>query len=250
MMEFGFALKKLISFFILPKGMFLTFFTIGIILLFLNKQKKAKIFLGLSFSLFFTLGYPPLANTLTSNIKNKYQKYDYAYQAKYIHVLGAGHNDDFSQPLSSMIGGSGLKRILEGIIIHNKIKGSKIVFTGFAGNTSVTTADMNARLSIALGINKNEMIIGGGPKDTHEEALFMKSIVGDKPFILVTSASHMPRAMILFEGLGLNPIPAPTDFHKNKFSGYFVLPSFNAFSKSHTAMYEYIGTLWVKLRSL
>jgi len=250
MMEFGFALKKLISFFILPKGMFLTFFTIGIILLFLNKQKKAKIFLGVSFALFLILGYPPLANALLSNIENKYQKYEYIHQVKYIHVLGSGHNDDFSQPLSSMIGEGGLKRILEGIIIHNKIKDSKIIFTGFAATASVTTADMNARLSLALGIDKDEMLIDGGPKDTQEEALFMKSIVGDKPFILVTSASHMPRAMILFEGLGLNPVPAPTDFHKSKFNGYFVLPSFNAFSKSNSAMYEYIGTLWVKLRSL
>ena len=77
----------------------------------------------------------------------------------------------------------------------------------------------------------------------------MKGLVGSEPFILVTSASHMPRSMVLFKSLGLNPIPAPTDFHKAKFRGFFVLPRFDAFDQSQRAMYEYIGMLWVKIRS-
>lgn len=38
------------------------------------------------------------------------------------------------------------------------------------------------------------------PKDTEEEAAAVKQAIGDAPFLLVTSASHLPRAMIFSAG--------------------------------------------------
>jgi hypothetical protein len=60
--------------------------------------------------------------------------------------------------------------------------------------------------------------------------------------------------MLLFESLGLNPIPAPTDFYKTNFDAtmlksYFVAPRVNSFYLSTIAMHEYIGILWGKIRS-
>lgn len=49
------------------------------------------------------------------------------------------------------------------------------------------------------------------PKDTEEEALVVKRAIGDAPFLLVTSASHLPRAMIFFRHAGLDPLPAPAN---------------------------------------
>ena len=42
--------------------------------------------------------------------------------------------------------------------------------------------------------------------------MVVKEIVGKDKFILVTSASHMLRAMALFRKQGMEPIPAPTDY--------------------------------------
>jgi uncharacterized SAM-binding protein YcdF (DUF218 family) len=54
--------------------------------------------------------------------------------------------------------------------------------------------------------------------------------------------------MMLFKSLGMNPIPAPTDFHKEKINKYFRKPKADYFSNSKRAMHEYIGILWTKLR--
>jgi uncharacterized SAM-binding protein YcdF (DUF218 family) len=251
MNEFGFILKKFITFFIEPYGIVFSLFFIGLFFLFTNKTKSAKKILLLSFFLLTLFSYQPFANFLISNLENQYPKYDYSNtNIKYIHVLGNSHNDDKTQPLSSQISSAGLKRNLEGIIIHKHLANTKIIFTGYAGKTSQTTAKINEKLALALGVKQENIIISSKPKDTKEEAIFTKTIVENNPFILVTSATHMPRAMRLFKSLGLNPIAAPTSYYKRNINRYFEKPSVEFFELSRIAIHEYIGILWSKLQDL
>lgn len=248
-MEFGFFIKKFISFFIEPFGSFLALFAIGIYFLFVKKDTLAKSFLILASAILLLYSYPPFANFLVKNLEDQYSKYDYTQDVKYIHVLGNGHTVDASQPISSKITDAGTKRVLEGVIIHKTIAGSKIIFTGYEGSTNISTAKMNAALAMALGVKEENIIINGEPKDTKEEALFAKSIVKDEPFVLVTSATHMPRSMKLFNSLDLNPIAAPTNFEKDNFKGYMRTPNIHSFFISSKAVHEYLGILWSLIRS-
>ena len=172
MSEIGFLLKKTIAYFVEPFGMLIAIFAIGMYFLFRNKNSFAKFFLSLSFLVVFLYSYPPFSNYLVSNLENQYPKYDYkSSNIKYIHVLGSGHNTDADQPLSSQIGEASTKRDLEGIIIHFNTDGSKLIFTGYEGDTNIATAKMNEKLALALGVKKENMIINGLPKDTKEEAM-------------------------------------------------------------------------------
>ncbi|MCW8838292.1 MAG: YdcF family protein [Thiovulaceae bacterium] len=245
-MDIGFIIKKTITFFVEPLGFILLLSSFGLYFLFINKTKYAKIFLSLSFSFLVLLSYPPFSNFLVEKLENQYKKYQYNEDIKYIHVLGGGHNNDTSQPLSSKLGDASTKRVLEGIIIYKNIPGTKLIFTGYEGNTNISTAQMNANLAIALGIPEKDIIINGLPKDTYEEAEFSKHIVKDKKFALVTSATHMPRAMMMFKSKGMNPISAPTYFKKKDI--YKHLPSTSSFENSRMAIHEYLGILWAKLR--
>ena len=246
-MEFGFFLKKTVAYFIEPFGMVLALFAIGLYFLFVKKHMFSKLFLSVALGLMVLYSYPPFANHLVENLENKYPKYNYSMSLNYIHVLGSGHNVDPEQPLSSQIGSASIKRDLEGILIHKQIENSKIIFTGYEGGTDTPTAVMNARLAKALGVEEENLIVNGLPRDTKEEAEFTKSIVGNAPFILVTSATHMPRAMMIFESEGLNPIAAPTNFLKTEFNSYFKAPGVGSFYQSQIAMHEYIGILWSQI---
>ncbi|MCF6330435.1 MAG: YdcF family protein [Sulfurimonas sp.] len=247
-MEFGFLLKKLITFFIEPLGLIIILFVFGLWFLFDGKQKLAKQFLSFSFGFLLLFSYPPFSNYLVKKLENQYSKYDYKTNVKYIHVLGSGHNTDALQPISSNLASSGTKRVLEGIIIHKKIPNSKIIFTGYEGDTNETNAKMNSMLALALGVDEKNMILNGIPNDTRMEAVYMKSIVGHDPFVLVTSATHMPRSMLLFESMGMKPIPAPTDFRKNEIITYFKAPNIGALEDSRMAIHEFLGILWAKIR--
>jgi len=247
-MSFGLFVKQFITFFVEPYGLVLTLFILGLYFLYTSRQARAKLFLSLSAFLLFLFAYPPFTNFLVSNLENQYAKYDYKTQVEYIHVLGNGHTTDKTQPISSQLSAAGTKRVLEGVIIHSIMPESKIIFTGYSGKTDTTNAVMNSRLALVLGVNAESMIINGKPTDTREEAVFSKTLVGSEPFILVTSATHMPRSMMLFRSFGMNPIAAPTNFYKEDFRGYLRAPQPIYFHISAVAVHEYLGILYAKLR--
>ncbi len=246
-MDFGFIIKKTITFFVEPLGFVLTLFALGLYFLYTKKNRFAKISLSGSFLFLLLFSYPPFSNSLIKNLEERYEKYDYKHKIKYIHVLGGGHTTDKSQPISSKLSDASTKRVLEGIIIYKNTPGSKLIFTGYAGKTDISTAQMNANLALALGIPKEDMIVNGIPKDTKEEAEFSKTIVGKDKFVLVTSATHMARSIELFKTNGMNPIAAPTYFKKSDITYYE--PDTTSFENSRMAIHEYIGILWAKIRS-
>jgi uncharacterized SAM-binding protein YcdF (DUF218 family) len=59
----------------------------------------------------------------------------------------------------------------------------------------------------------------------------------------------MPRAMALFQHLGMHPIAAPTQFlgfHRTLITAY--LPNTNNLVISDIALHEYLGVLWEKMQ--
>jgi len=95
------------------------------------------------------------------------------------------------------------------------------------------------------------MIIESASNDTEDQARLIKPIVGAAPFVLVTSAIHMPRSMALFEELGMHPIPGPagsTSRVKMPFSLQDIFPSVSALDDTTQAVHEYLGLLWGKLK--
>lgn len=246
-MEIGFLLKKCIAFFVEPLGLILALFAIGLLFLFQEKSRSAKISLSLSFTLLLLFSYEPFSNFLLFPLEKEYPKYSTKEKVGYIHVLGSGHNTDSSQPLSSNLGNVGIKRVVEGVVLYKSMEDVKIIFSGYEGKTQISNARINAKLAIALGVEERDIILAEKPKDTLQEALFAKEIIGEAPFILVTSATHMPRAMELFSSLGMHPIAAPTAFYAKEQESYLKAPDTGSLDNTQMAIHEYLGRLWGKI---
>ncbi|MDD2356482.1 MAG: ElyC/SanA/YdcF family protein [Thiovulaceae bacterium] len=247
-MDTLFTLKKIISFFVEPFGLVLFFFFVGLYYLYRSRFTKAKIFLSFSFILLFLFSYPPFSNLLVGNLEDVYGKFETIdANISYIHVLGNENNDDTTQPLSSIIGDTSLKRVVEGVLLQKQYPAAKLIFTGYKRDMTLANSDVNAKMALALGTSAKNIIINSKAQDTKEEALFAKSVVGEKQFILVTSATHMLRAVKLFRDNGLNPIPAPTDFKKKNIRSIWIKPDVESFKNSQVAVHEYIGLMWTIL---
>lgn len=87
---------------------------------------------------------------------------------------------------------------------------TRLILSGGGAFDPVPNAEMMADVAIALGVVEKDLVRETTSKDTKDEARLLKEIVGDDTFVMVTSASHMPRSMALFLKLGMNPIPAST----------------------------------------
>jgi uncharacterized SAM-binding protein YcdF (DUF218 family) len=116
-------------------------------------------------------------------------------------------------------------------------------------------------LASAMGIPRERILLETNSTNTYENGVEIKKILGEEPFVLVTSASHLPRAIAVFQKLGLSPIPAPADFrairnkpHANASMGELVkvmisaLPSPDDLAHSERALHEYAGFTWYWLR--
>ena len=68
--------------------------------------------------------------------------------------------------------------------------------------------------------------------------------------MLVSSASHLPRAVGLMKKLGMGPIPAPCDYRADEHAGLDlddVFPSGVNWQKLDRAWHEYLGMAAAKL---
>jgi uncharacterized SAM-binding protein YcdF (DUF218 family) len=86
--------------------------------------------------------------------------------------------------------------------------------------------------------------------DTREDALFSYRILsarGIRRVVLVTSATHIPRAAGAFRKVGFEVIPAPADFRSGWEGSNPILlwlPDAESMKRSERALHEWLG-LWV-----
>ncbi len=211
--------------------------------------KRAKQFFIIALVWISLLSYAPFSSLLLVPLEKRYSKIERdSHHPQYIHVLGCGHTSNPKLPLSSQISLVSLARINEGLTLYRAYPQMKLIFSGYGGTDPISNARKNAQMAIALGVDPKDIIILEAPKDTQEEAIASKRIVGNQPIILVTSASHMPRASALFRKAGINVIPAPTDYQVKGGSELFQFPSASGLSKSEAAFHEYLGLLWSKMK--
>jgi uncharacterized SAM-binding protein YcdF (DUF218 family) len=138
-------------------------------------------------------------------------------------------------------------RVVEGIrLFHLLSGGPALIMTGCGPDK-----DMGSRMAAfaaSLGVPAEKLIPENHAKDTYGNATEVQPIVKDQPFLLVTSAVHLPRAMLIFQKLGMKPIPAPGDFrYSTRYILYDFFPTGDNLTNMEAAVHEYIGLAYLHL---
>ena len=162
----------------------------------------------------------------------------------YVVVLGGDYEPRDEIPVTAALEGDGLARIVEGIRLVRRLGAVRLVVSGGAPPGKTPSALGYARLARDLGVDNASLVILSGPLDTAVEARSVAALIGTSPFILVTSAYHMPRAMRLMERSGAHPFAAPTgqlvdESSKGSWKG--LLPTSGGLRKTERALHEYLG---------
>jgi len=254
-----FVLKKIITLAIYPLSLCLTALVVGLFFIwFTRKQKLGKIIvtIGVVVLIFFSYGF--LSNHLLSSLENEYSPLTdlkEVHGVKWIVVLGGGIVSDPKLPANGQISSSSLSRLVEGIRIHNNLIDSKLILSGGAVFDPVPEAKVMSEVALTLGVTPEDMLLELNSKDTDDQAKLIRKIANldeNERFILITSASHMPRAVTLFRSFGMQPIPAPIDFGvKNQIGvnpkNFFLTAS--GLRKMERVFHEYLGLAWTRLKA-
>jgi uncharacterized SAM-binding protein YcdF (DUF218 family) len=253
-----FLFKKIVGPFFFPLSLCLEIFLIGLLLLWFTKKKKAgKIFVSGGVILLILCTYGPVPRLLLKPLESRYPpllSVKDLPEIRWIVVLGGGHTADPQMPANSQLYHTSLARLVEGIRLHLSLPGSKLILSGGALYDPVPESKVMADVALALRVQRQNLILESLSKDTEEEAILIQKMVGKDAFVLVTSASHMPRAMGLFRKLGMHPIPAPTDYGIKESPGEEISPGMffpgsTDLQNAEAAVYEYLGLAWAKLRN-
>lgn len=250
------TIKPLLSDLLMPLPFSLLLIFVGLITLYWHKLAGASvIFTGWLLLLIFSL--TPVSRVITASLENQYRPLVHKPRnIRYIVVLGGGGraNPELA-PANTQLAASSLSRLVEGVRLYKalakKNPSVQLILSGGTVFRSPQNTNTIRNTAVMLGVPRKQVILERGLSNTFEEASYIKKIVGKKPFILVTSATHMHRSMRLFEANGTHPIAAPTHFlSRIKETDELTLkpiPSARNLRRSGLSIHEYLGLFWFEL---
>jgi uncharacterized SAM-binding protein YcdF (DUF218 family) len=255
-----FSLKKFVAPFFSPLSICIEMMILGLVLLMLSqKQKAGKVLIAMGIVFLVLCSYEGISGRILQTLESQYSQLDLGQGSgggvtapiKWVVVLAGGVSGDPTLPIQLQISHHSRVRLMEGIRIHSLLPGSKIILTGGIGFDGPPEATTLSRVAQELGVAKSDMVLEVESRDTKDHPLYVRHLVNDDPFILVTSAFHMPRAMKLFMKQGLTPIPAPAGPWKpakDFWSPGNLFPSATGLRLAELAYHEYMGITWAWIR--
>ena len=258
-MEFLFS--KLIIQFIHP----LTFFVCLIILsglITIRKRKVGLFFVFLSTTLLWLTSTFLLSSYLVATLERQYLPVPVIESpaADAIIILGgAVGSADYPRIDVDLTGRS--DRVMHAARLYRAEKAPIIIVTG--GTIKWMSAKKPEAITILrlleeLGVPPKSILVEVESLNTFQNASNTKRLLtkhGLKNILLVTSASHMPRALATFRTMGIKAIPSPTDYRvvdREKFTVFDLLPDAEALAGTTQAIKEYLGLMvyrwrgWIK----
>jgi uncharacterized SAM-binding protein YcdF (DUF218 family) len=249
--------QKLISRIIYPFNFALILLLVGLFLISGHKRRLlGKWLVGVGIAFFLVTSYYPFASYIAGTLENQYQpltvdepgaRYQSEELPKEILILNGGVIYDRFYPPSSQLGYSTVDRLVEGLRLYHAIPGATLYVSSAQGELLQTIGDMMQEFLVDRGVPGEDIKILRTGTNTAGEADVARAYFGERPFILVTSALHMPRAMMLFNNRDMQPIPAPVRFHTMRRTVLTVdnfMPTLRAAQMTQLAYHEYVGMLW------
>lgn len=252
-LSIGFVLKKIIGALLMPLSVCLLFFALGFLHIFLRRLRDAVAPFAIGTALLYVFSLNTVAAWLMEPLEQRHPALNLSDPAvagtpvKWVVVLGSGHHTNPLLPPTAMLEEAALFRLAEGLRVAGHFQEAVLILSGGAIKDEQPNARVMAKAALGLGFDPGRIILADKTMDTHDEAVQIKSIVGDDPFVLVTSASHMPRSVKLFRHEGLRPLPAPA-YYRCRGESEYLLPRAVNIETCHLAVHEYLGLAWSFLR--
>ncbi|MBC8507554.1 MAG: YdcF family protein [Anaerolineales bacterium] len=256
-------ISKFLPLFIYPLG--LTWILLVLALVLRKKPVWQKAAITLSIVLIWSGGNTWVSSSLKRSLEWQYLPPEEFPKVEVILILSGGTHAAIYPRSTVEVGGAGDRVIYGAYLYHQGVAPYLLVSGGtvpYLGE-SVPASERMTELLIMLGVPDDAIWKENISRNTYENALYSHEFLQEKDIdriVLVTSAFHMPRSVMLFEEQGFEVIPGPTDYSITEESWQrlwepdFLTQVFNFFptasnlSNTTHSLKEYLGLLVYSLR--
>jgi uncharacterized SAM-binding protein YcdF (DUF218 family) len=199
----SFLLTKSLSLFVLPLGFAVSVGLVVFLLEFTNLRRSRQALLAVMLLVLWITATPIFSAWLNWHTATACSRDE--------------RKNDSQSDAIILLGGTPISRILHALALYQDGKAPLIVITG--GNlpwqdTGTSEAQRVANRLVKLGAPRSALILETKSRNTRENAVGTSAIFtkrGWKKGLLVTSSTHMPRALAAFRKAGIEVAAAPTD---------------------------------------
>lgn len=246
-----FWISKLSWSVISPDSLILILILLTLILLRRGSYKRAKWLLGFLAIVIIVIALFPVDEWLIYSLEKRFPANpEMPEQIDGIMMLGGAEDIILSALWDQVETGGGAERFLSFLTLARRYPDARLVFSGGSGlilHQEYKGADVAKRLFREQGLELSRVDLESNSRNTYENAVFSKAQI--KPgtgetWILITSASHMPRAVGAFCKAGWPMIPYPVDHRSRPGNLLRIDPDFSRNPGSlKTGMREWVGLL-------
>ena len=246
-----FALSKLMS--AITQPMFwLALWWLGALLLLRRWRRVSVVMLWGGLVLLGLLGFEAMPHALLRSLENRYpvptaQAVD---QHVGMIVLGSAIEHPRSHQAHGQVPlGEAAERMTVPVALMRQHPKLELVFSGGEGRlrtTGVTEAELAGAFYREQGLDMARVKLESGSRTTRENARQVAALLGERckqPWLLVTSAWHMPRSMPEFEAVGCHVTAYPVDFRTGDATPWTEYSLARSLLLWQTALHEWLGLL-------
>jgi uncharacterized SAM-binding protein YcdF (DUF218 family) len=252
-------LMKLVPLFLYPLGLGCVLIVAGLLLR--RRRKAAAGVLAAALVVLWLGGNGWVSNGLMKTLEWRHLPPEELTQVGAIVVLGRGVRP-LEYPRSTVELDESGDRLLHAAWLYREGVADHILVTDgaidwmFSPDQHITPAENMAAALVLMGVPDEVIWREDQARNTRENAIYSREFLQEKDIgriALVTSASHMPRALKLFEGQGFDVVPSPTDFQVTelgwkslrypnaRFQLMNLLPTAQNLEMTSAALKEYLG---------
>jgi uncharacterized SAM-binding protein YcdF (DUF218 family) len=247
-----YLLSKLLPLFVYPLGLAILLSLLGIVMVLRNHRSATVISVLLGIAILWVSSTSVFSGFVMKSLEQDYPPVaiDQLPVADAIVVLG-GYTDATNSGVVEL--GDAVDRLFHGMRLYRAGKAPRVMLVGGAARGYMPEAEVMANLLAEFNIFRDVMLLEDKSRNTRQNGLNAVAIMQDKDIkkiLLSTSAYHMRRAQAVFEKLGIEVVPAATDYQVLEPDPSILdwLPNAEALMMTTLGIKEYLGWSVYKFR--
>ncbi|GGA53812.1 YdcF family protein [Pelagibacterium lentulum] len=243
-----FNLSKLLSFFLVPSNILLLVLLVALGFWLLKFRKTAATLGIASITGMALAAWSPLGAAALGTLEDRFARPPLPSDVAGIILLGGAVDTHISHDRDALTLNEAGERVIETRMLAERYPDAVVFLSGGGGHLfhdgTLTESELARQTLIAAGVDGDRIEMEERSRNTCENASETTAALGDRAsgtWILVTSASHMPRAVGCFRAASFAVIPYPVDFRTKSGNINWSATASSGLAAIDLAAHEWIG---------